>query len=119
MAGLQRSVMIAGYTPPGPELPRQDWAVCSKVLHLVRPLEISFHGRDKNEASAVADANSYFHAAFGHWFIRMNSIGFDCRRMLPVKRGQKLRWCPEVVYCASQIQLLTRLHASDRQGRGD
>jgi len=23
------------------------------------------------------------------------------------------------VYCASQIQLLTRLHASDRQGRRD
>ena len=68
----------------------------------LRPLEISFQGRDKNEAWAAGDANSYFHAVFGHWFIRMNSIGFDCRRMLPVKRGRTLRWCPGAQNCARE-----------------
>jgi hypothetical protein len=32
-------------------------------------------------------------------FIGTNSIGFDCHRMLPVKRGLKLRWCPEAQNC--------------------
>jgi hypothetical protein len=65
-------------------------------------LEIRFHGPGKNEASAAADANSFFRAAFGHLFIRMNSIGFDCRRMLLVKRGQKLRCSPEVQNCGRE-----------------
>jgi hypothetical protein len=53
----------------------------------VKPLEVSFQGRERNEASVAAD---------------MNSIGFDCRRMLPVKRGLKLRWCPEVQNCGRE-----------------
>ncbi len=68
----------------------------------MKPLEVSFRGRERNEASVAADANSYFYAAFGNLFIRMSSIGFDCRRMLPVKRGLKLRWCPEVQNCGRE-----------------
>jgi hypothetical protein len=68
----------------------------------VKPLVISFQGRERSAASVAADANSCFYAAFGHLFIGMNSIGFDCRRMLPAKRGLKLRWCPEVQNCGRE-----------------
>jgi len=71
----------------------------------VKPLEISFQERERNEASIAGDVNSYFYAAFGHLFIRMIPTGFDCRRMLPVKRGLKLRWCPEVQKLRSRTNL--------------
>jgi hypothetical protein len=51
----------------------------------LKPLEISFHGRDKNEASAAANANSYFHAAFGHWF---NQNEFNRFRLSPYAAGK-------------------------------
>jgi hypothetical protein len=55
-----------------------------------------------SSAITTADANSFFHTAFGRLFIRMNSIGFDCRHRLLVKRGHKLRCCAEVQNCGRE-----------------